>query len=50
MIPTQPATAGAVTVNIEPSGAQVKPWYKSPLYIALLAAGAFLAAKKFKLV
>jgi hypothetical protein len=50
MAPTQPAPAGAVTVNIEPSGAQVKPWYKSPLYIALLAAGAFLAAKKFKLV
>ncbi len=50
MVPTQPATAGAVTVNIEPSGVQVKPWYKSPLYIALLAAGAFLAAKKFKLV
>ncbi len=50
MVPTQPAPAGAVTVNIEPSGAQVKPWYKSPLYIALLAAGAFLAAKKFKLV
>jgi hypothetical protein len=49
-VPTQPAPAGAVTVNIEPSGAQVKPWYKSPLYIALLAAGAFLAAKKFKLV
>jgi hypothetical protein len=50
MVPTQPAPAGAVTVNIEPSDAQVKPWYKSPLYIALLAAGAFLAAKKFKLV
>jgi hypothetical protein len=50
MVPTQPATAGSVTVNIEPSGAQVKPWYKSPLYIALLAAGAFLAARKFKLV
>ncbi len=50
MVPTQPAPAGAVTVNIEPSGAQVKPWYKSPLYIALLAAGAFLAARKFKLV
>ena len=50
MVPTQPAPAGAVTVNIEPSGAQVQPWYKSPLYIALLAAGAFLAARKFKLV
>lgn len=50
MVPTQPAPAGAVTVNIEPNGAQVQPWYKSPLYIALLAAGAFLAAKKFKLV
>jgi hypothetical protein len=49
MVPTQPAPAGAVTVNIEPS-AQVQPWYKSPLYIALLAAGAFLAARKFKLV
>ena len=50
MVPTQPAPAGAVTVNIEPSGAQVQPWYKSPLYIALLAAGAFLVARKFKLV
>lgn len=50
MVPTQPAPAGAVTVNIEPSGAQVQPWYKSPLYIALLAAGAFLVARKYKLV
>jgi len=50
MVPTQPAPAGAVTVNIEPSGAQVKPWYKSPLYFALLAAGAFWLAKKYKIV
>ena len=51
MIPsTQPAPAAPVTVNIEPSAPQVKPWYKSPLYIALLAAGALLAARKFKLV
>ena len=50
MVPTQPAPAAPVTVNIEPSVPQVKPWYKSPIYIALLAAGAFLVAKKFKLV
>ena len=50
MVPTQPAQAAPVTVNIEPSAPQVKPWYKSPLYIALLAAGALLAARKFKLV
>ena len=50
IVPTQPAPAAPVTVNIEPNTPQVKAWYKSPLYIALLAAGAFLAAKKFKLV
>jgi len=50
MVPTQPAPGAPVTVNIEPSAPQVKPWYKSPLYIALLAAGALLAARKFKLV
>jgi len=50
MVPTQPAPAAPVTVNIEPSAPQVKPWYKSPLYIVLLAAGALLAARKFKLV
>ncbi|NBU93399.1 MAG: hypothetical protein EBS18_02400 [Actinobacteria bacterium] len=50
IVPTQPAPAAPVTVNIEPSAPQVKPWYKSPLYIALLAAGALLAARKFKLV
>jgi hypothetical protein len=50
MVPAQPAPAGAVTVNIEPSGDEVQPWYKSPLYIALVAAGAFLVARKYKLV
>lgn len=50
IVPTQPAPAAPVTVNIEPSAPQVKPWYKSPFYIALLAAGALLAARKFKLV
>jgi hypothetical protein len=33
-----------------PGTTDLKPWYKSPLYIALLAAGAFLAAKQFKIV
>lgn len=27
-----------------------KPWYKSPIYFALLAAGAFWLAKKYKIV
>jgi hypothetical protein len=28
----------------------VKPWYKSPLYIAAVAVAAYFAAKKFKLI
>lgn len=40
--------ANVETVIFTPAPA--KPWYKSPLYIALLAAGVFLVAKKYKIV
>ena len=40
--------ANVETVIFTPD--QVKPWYKSPLYIALLAAGVFMVAKKYKIV
>jgi len=40
--------ANVETVIFTPD--QVKPWYKSPLYFALLAAGAFWLAKKYKIV
>jgi hypothetical protein len=31
-------------------GMDLKPWYMQPTYLALLAVGAFLAAKQFKIV
>jgi hypothetical protein len=31
-------------------GMDLKPWYMQPMYLALLAAGVFLAAKQFKIV
>ena len=40
--------ANVETVIFTPD--QTKPWYKSPLYIALLAAGVFMVAKKYKIV
>lgn len=40
--------ANVETVIFTPD--QAKPWYKSPLYFALLAAGAFWLAKKYKIV
>ena len=40
--------ANVETVIFTPAPA--KPWYKSPLYFALLAAGAFWLAKKYKIV
>ena len=40
--------ANVETVIITPD--QAKPWYKSPFYIALLAAGVFMVAKKYKIV
>lgn len=40
--------ANVETVIFTPD--QTKPWYKSPLYFALLAAGAFWLAKKYKIV
>jgi hypothetical protein len=33
-----------------PGTTDLKPWYMQPTYLALLAAGAFLAAKQFKIV
>lgn len=33
-----------------PGTTDLKPWYMQPMYLALLAAGAFLAAKQFKIV
>jgi len=43
---TTPAVVEPVIFTPEPT----KPWYKSPLYFALLAAGAFWLAKKYKIV
>jgi hypothetical protein len=43
---TTPAVVESVIFTPEPT----KPWYKSPLYFALLAAGAFWLAKKYKIV
>lgn len=43
---TTPANVETVIFTPEPA----KPWYKSPLYIALLAAGVFMVAKKYKIV
>ena len=43
---TTPAVVEPVIFTPEPA----KPWYKSPLYIALLAAGVFMVAKKYKIV
>lgn len=51
-IPSLPSTPG--TVKGPASDVMVptpaKPWYKSPLYLALLAAGVFFVAKKYKIV
>jgi hypothetical protein len=46
--PATTTPANVETVIFTPD--QVKPWYKSPLYFALLAAGAFWLAKKYKIV
>jgi hypothetical protein len=43
---TTPAVVESVIFTPDPA----KPWYKSPLYFALLAAGAFWLAKKYKIV
>ena len=43
---TTPAVVEPVIFTPDPA----KPWYKSPLYFALLAAGAFWLAKKYKIV
>jgi len=43
---TTPANVETVIFTPVPA----KPWYKSPLYFALLAAGAFWLAKKYKIV
>jgi hypothetical protein len=46
--PAMTTPANVETVIFTPD--QTKPWYKSPLYFALLAAGAFWLAKKSKIV
>jgi hypothetical protein len=46
--PATTTPANVETVIFTPD--QTKPWYKSPLYFALLAAGAFWLAKKYKIV
>lgn len=48
-LPTVPGT-GQVTLPKEPVTTPAKPWYKSPLYLALLAGGIFLMAKKYKYI
>ena len=52
-IPVMTTPAITTPANVEPvifTPAPAKPWYKSPLYFALLAAGAFWLAKKYKIV
>jgi len=52
-IPVMTTPAITTPANVETvifTPAPAKPWYKSPLYIALLAAGAFMVAKKYKIV
>ena len=48
LTPAITTPANVETVIFTPD--QAKPWYKSPLYFALLAAGAFWLAKKYKFV
>jgi hypothetical protein len=50
VIVTPTITAPAVVEPVVLTPAPVKPWYKSPLYLALLAAGVFMVAKKYKIV
>jgi hypothetical protein len=45
--PVVPAVVEPVVFTPAPAA---KPWYKSPLYLALLAAGVFMVAKKYKIV
>jgi hypothetical protein len=47
-LPTLPATVQVTPVVIETTPA--KAWYKSPLYLALLAGGIFFMAKKYKFI
>ena len=47
--PTITAPAVVEPVVFTPSPA-AKPWYKSPIYYALIAAGVFWVAKKYKIV
>jgi hypothetical protein len=52
-IPVMTTPAITTPANVETviyTPDQAKPWYKSPLYFALLAAGAFWLAKKYKIV
>jgi len=49
-IPTLPTVPGNVQVTVPEVviTTPAKPWYKSPLYLALLAGGIFFMAKKYK--
>jgi len=47
---TPAITTPAVVEPVIFTPAPAKPWYKSPLYFALIAAGAFWLAKKSKIV
>jgi hypothetical protein len=47
-LPTLPATVQVTPVVIETTPG--KAWYKSPLYLALLAGGIFFIAKKYKFI
>jgi hypothetical protein len=47
-LPTLPATVQVTPVVIETTPG--KAWYKSPLYLALLAGGILFMAKKYKFI
>jgi len=48
ILPGVPATVQVTPVVIETTPA--KPWYKSPLYLTILAGGIFFMAKKYKFI
>ena len=51
IVPVTPMiTAPVVVEPVVFTPAPAKPWYKSPIYLTLLAAGVFMVAKKFKIV
>ena len=49
-LPTMPGTTTPQIVSNVTVQTTAKPWYKNPIYLTVLAAAAFLAAKRFKII